>query len=154
MRALHGAHPNGRLDRLAAGRPALFVYGTLTFPDVRRGLLGRLPESAAAAGTGWRVAALHGRTYPGLVAGERTVDGLVLLDLRPDEWRVIDAFEDDTYDLRPIVLDGGGPAWTYVWDDPGAVAPDDWERGLFASRHLTEFASRCAVWRSELSDRR
>lgn len=141
----------GRLGRLSDDRTALFVYGTLTFPDVQRGLLGRVPQSAARTATGWRAAALRDRTYPGLVAGEGTVDGLVLLDLRPDEWQVIDAFEDDSYELEAVRFDDGNHARAYVWSEPDAVLPDDWDRRLFASRHLPDFARRCAAWRDELA---
>jgi gamma-glutamylcyclotransferase (GGCT)/AIG2-like uncharacterized protein YtfP len=140
-----------RLDRLSGDGDTLFVYGTLVFPDVRRALLGRDPTATARTATGWRVAALRDRTYPGLVAGQRSVDGLVLPDLRPDEWQVIDAFEDDTYRLEPVRLAGGASAWVYVWDDPGAVLPDDWDQARFAACHLAEFARRIAAWRDQLT---
>ena len=50
---------------------ALFVYGTLMFPEVLEVLLGRTPEMAPAALDGWRAAALADRVYPGLVAATR-----------------------------------------------------------------------------------
>jgi gamma-glutamylcyclotransferase (GGCT)/AIG2-like uncharacterized protein YtfP len=83
--------------RLIAQRGLLFVYGTLQFPDVLRVLLGRVPPAQPATATGWRAAALAGRSYPGLVAGTGTgtgtVSGLVLAGLASAEVQTLDAFE-------------------------------------------------------------
>ncbi len=143
--------PSGRLARLSADRAALFVYGTLLFPDVQRALLGRVPRSTSTTASGWRVAALRGRSYPGLVPGNSAVTGLVLLDLNPDDWRIVDAFEDDIYDLQRIRLDDGNAAWTYACADHDVVLPDNWDIPQFASRELPAYARRCAGWRNELA---
>src|ERR1700722_17971188 len=90
--------------RLPGDQAALFVYGTLTFPEVARVLLGRTPGSIAVSIAGWRVAALPGSVYPTLVTAEAIAHGRLIADLTVHEWRIIDAFEDDNYDLRRLTL--------------------------------------------------
>ncbi|MGW0249487.1 gamma-glutamylcyclotransferase family protein [Nocardia goodfellowii] len=134
-----------RLDRLRGEGDTLFVYGTLQFPEVLTVLLGRCPELVPAELPGWRVAALPGRVYPGLVREPGALArGMLLCGLEPAEWLVLDSFEDDEYDLRPVVLDGRA-AWTYVWT--AAASPDHWYAAAFAATHLADFLPHCAQWR-------
>lgn len=66
--------PARRSDRLAGvnvGQDRLFTYGTLLFPEVLTALLGRVANRPEADCSGWRVAALAERVYPGLVAAQR-----------------------------------------------------------------------------------
>ncbi|MDT0307654.1 gamma-glutamylcyclotransferase family protein [Streptomyces sp. DSM 44917] len=133
-------------DRLAAVAPesdALFVYGTLQFPEVLQALLGRVPSRAPASADGWRAASLAGRVYPGLVPSTLTARGLLLTDLTADEWRRLDDFEDDLYDLRQLPLNDGRHGWTYTWSGPD-VLPATWQADEFAALHLTSYAARCA----------
>ncbi|MGV9818529.1 gamma-glutamylcyclotransferase family protein [Nocardia xishanensis] len=167
-------HPSGRLARVSAAEHALFVYGTLQFPEVLRELLGRCPDLAPAELAGWRAAALPGRVYPGLVQdGRATVRGVLLSGLTAGEWAVLDAFEDDEYDLRAVVFDGEpvgaggsgslrarpgnsggtvcvppGVVWTYVWTADAMSV--EWRAEAFAAEHLSAFAVRCAGWRRTL----
>jgi gamma-glutamylcyclotransferase (GGCT)/AIG2-like uncharacterized protein YtfP len=127
----------------------LFVYGTLQFPEVLVELIGRCPELVRADIAGWRVAALPGRVYPGLVpAADGVARGVVLSGLSAGEWAILDAFEDDEYDLRPVQLATAAPAWTYVWTS--VVATDDWYPARFAADHLGPFVARCTEWRRGL----
>ncbi|NJQ15541.1 gamma-glutamylcyclotransferase [Streptomyces bohaiensis] len=130
--------------RLAEGPRSLFVYGTLQFESVLIGLLGRLPDRTAAAAPGWRAASLEGRAYPGLVlAPGVTAEGFVLTDLGPREWLVIDAFEDDEYDLGRIILASGEETWSYLWRGE-ELRGDDWDAETFRQEHLGVYAARCA----------
>jgi gamma-glutamylcyclotransferase (GGCT)/AIG2-like uncharacterized protein YtfP len=136
-------------DAAPGGRGSLFVYGSLMFPEVLLALLGRAPDSTAASAAGWRVAALRGRSYPGLVPGPGTASGRLLTGLSPGEWRTLDAFEDDRYELRELSLTDGGRSSAYVWTDERQVSPSDWSPERFATRQLAAFASSCAAWRSD-----
>ncbi|HEY8546881.1 MAG TPA: gamma-glutamylcyclotransferase family protein [Acidimicrobiales bacterium] len=130
----------------------LFVYGTLLFPRVLAGVLGRVPDRAPASVTGWRAAALPGRPYPGLVpAPGRRARGQVLSGLTAGEWRRLDAFEGDAYDRRRLPLDGGGEAWAYVWLDEDDVSDDDWDPTRFAAEHLVDTTRGGAEWRDDLT---
>ncbi|MFI9404397.1 gamma-glutamylcyclotransferase family protein [Nocardia sp. NPDC052316] len=139
--------PAGRLAQHAGQRHALFVYGTLQFPEILEVLIGRVPQRQPATAPGWRVATLTDRLYPGLVpAPNGLAHGTILSGLTPAEWEILDAFEDDEYDLRPIQLaDSTHPIWTYVWTS--AVAQDDWRSQDFATTYLTQFTVHCAEWR-------
>ena len=140
---------SGRLARLSEAPAALFVYGSLLFPDVRAALFQRQPLAAAATGDGWRVAKLKDRNYPGLVTADRSVEGLLLTDLSAAEWRMLDAFEDELYDLQELTLADGQHGWAYVCDQGTDVEPTDWDAQLFASRHLARYVIRCASWRED-----
>ncbi|MCM2393632.1 gamma-glutamylcyclotransferase family protein [Streptomyces albipurpureus] len=133
-------HPN----RLAPSPTTLFTYGTLQANDVLTALLGRIPARIPALAPGWRAAALESRVYPGLVpAPNATASGLLLTDLTPTEWRILDLFEDDRYDLREITLASGKTGWAYTWPG-GEVRAEDWNLHHFTTQHLTTYAARCA----------
>ncbi|WP_084522446.1 gamma-glutamylcyclotransferase family protein [Nocardia inohanensis] len=138
--------------RLPHAQDALFVYGTLQFPKVLVELLGRAPDLTPAVLPGRRAAALPGRAYPGLVsASSGSTAGFLLTGLTAGEWRVLDAFEDDEYDLIPVSVHAGDRevyAWTYSWI--AEVLPEDWSAVAFAADHLPRYAEKCAAWRRDL----
>jgi len=127
----------------------LFVYGTLLFPEVLGALLDRVPPRVPATACGWRVAALPGRVYPGLVPDRRRVaGGMVLSGLTRAECRLLDDYEDtdgQDYQLREIALAGGRSCPAYVWRT--AVLPHDWDPRGFAAEHLADYVRQCARWR-------
>src|SRR5262249_32952449 len=127
----------GGTDRLPVDPQALFVYGTLLFPEVLRALLGRVPNRTAAAAAGWRVAALAGRRSPALAPGDGRGRGTLITGLTPDEWRILNAFEDALYELRRLTLTDARHGWAYVWpDDRGEALTEDWDAERFATEHL------------------
>ncbi|MFJ5045596.1 gamma-glutamylcyclotransferase family protein [Streptomyces sp. NPDC088719] len=134
----------GRGDRLGPDAAALFAYGTLEFDGVLEARVGRVPQRVSASAPGWRAAALGGRVYPGLVAAPGSVvAGVPFTDLSRREWTILDAFEDDRYDLREVTLTSGERGLAYVWPD-GEVLEGDWDAEQFRARHLGEYAARCA----------
>ncbi|GLY74399.1 gamma-glutamylcyclotransferase family protein [Actinoallomurus iriomotensis] len=140
--------PNsGQRDRLSVAPEALFVYGSLQFPDVLFALIDRVPDHEPAAAKGWRVATLPERVYPGLVSGEATARGFLLTGLAPEEWRVLDAFEDPVYELTRIDLIDGRHGWAYACNPDAEVGADDWSAEEFETRHLPAYVERCAAWR-------
>ncbi len=133
--------PQRRLPQEAA---ALFAYGTLRFDAVLEALIDRIPQGETTSAPGWRAASLEGRVYPGLVASpDAAAPGLLLTDLSEREWAILDAFEDDRYDLREVRLTSGGRGLAYVWPD-GEVRSEDWDAEQFKARHLQDYAARCA----------
>jgi gamma-glutamyl AIG2-like cyclotransferase len=127
----------------------LFVYGTLRFPDVVEGLLGRRVPAQAATAPGWRAAPLRGRVYPGLVAAVDggQADGFVLAGLAERDWMVFDDFEGPPYLLSQIGLGDGRLALTYVWRDQTQVCDGVWDPARFAVQHLASYAHRARAWR-------
>jgi gamma-glutamylcyclotransferase (GGCT)/AIG2-like uncharacterized protein YtfP len=87
--------------------------------------------------------------YPGLVAAQGCVTGLLLTGLTDDEWHIIDTFEDDAYDLRQLTLTDGRAASTYVCTDAAEASPEDWDPKQFETQHLSGYVQRCLTWRSE-----
>ncbi|MGL5827345.1 MAG: gamma-glutamylcyclotransferase family protein [Nocardioides sp.] len=129
----------------------LFVYGSLLFPEVMEVLIGRNPARTAATVEGWRVVALAGEVYPGLVdSPDSTAGGELIHDLTEWEWRILDAFENDIYDLRPIgSRAGGSAAWAYVLAVP-PTDPRDWDSQGFMDNDLAAYLQSCARWRDQL----
>jgi hypothetical protein len=136
-----------------------FVYGTLTFPEVLRVVFGRLPTCTEVVADGWRVAPLLGRAFPTLVPDSTTyAPGLLITDLTPAEWRIVDAYEAPTYDLVRIELDHERHGWSYVHPRrPGTPLPADWEplprqwnRSEFKRAHLAHYLEQCTAWRDRL----
>lgn len=127
---------------------SLFTYGTLLFPEVLRALIGRVPQSQAASVTGWRVAALKNRTYPGLVAApDGIAHGRLLTGLSGHEWRLLDNFEDRKYEVRKMKLSGGQNSLAYVWVDDAETCSNAWDLQAFALTHLGSYVERCAARR-------
>ncbi|WP_331753015.1 gamma-glutamylcyclotransferase (plasmid) [Streptomyces sp. NBC_00637] len=141
-----------RRDRLAQSPDVLFCYGTLQFDAVLEALLGRVPAHSPASAPGWRAAALEGRVYPGLVphAAGGAAAGMLLIDLSNEEWGILDAFEDDRYELREVTLSTGERGWAYIWPD-GEVRPENWDPTGFAAKHLQAYAARCARISADLA---
>jgi len=127
----------------------LFAYGTLQFADVLMALIDRVPQTEAASVTGWRAAALAGRSYPGLVARPSAAAGLIIAGLSDQEIQLIDDFESGPYALMALRLDDGRIAWAYVWTDPAAVLPADWSKQQFADARLAGFVTQCRRWRTD-----
>jgi gamma-glutamylcyclotransferase (GGCT)/AIG2-like uncharacterized protein YtfP len=148
------SRPSGPQDRLSVDPDALFVYGTLLFPDVLQALLGRRPDSRPATATGWRVATLPSRVYPGLVSGSGSVNGRLITDLTRAEWRILDTFEDDTYELRQITLLDGPDAWAYVYTSDDGQWLRSWDAERFLSEHLSHYVETCIAWRIQYHDKR
>ncbi|MFF3157974.1 gamma-glutamylcyclotransferase family protein [Streptomyces sp. NPDC057910] len=135
---------SGRRDRLSQDAALPFAYGTLQFDAVLEALIGRIPQRVSARASGWRAASLGGRVYPGLVAAPGSAaPGVLLTDLSRRERVILDAFEDDRYDLREVPLASGGHGLAYVWPD-GEVCDEDWDAEQFRALHLEEYAARCA----------
>lgn len=133
----------GRLNWPAGEDDSLFAYGTLQFPEVLIELLGRCPRFVPAALPGWRAAVLPGLVYPGLVpAPGVSAPGVVLTGLTAAEWRILDAYEDEQYDLRSVRLDRSRSVWTYAWR--AEVGAQTWRPELFAATYLTDFVTRLA----------
>lgn len=124
----------------------LFTYGTLLFPEVLEVLLGRVPDRSPAVAPGWRVAALPGRVYPGLVPGVgHHAQGQVIRGLDPAETAVLRAYEGEDYLLTGIVLADGSSCPAYVWRR--AVLAADWTTDRLTAGQLDDFLRRCRRWR-------
>ncbi len=82
-----------------------------------------------------------------LIAADESAEGLLITDLTRDDWHVIDAFEDDRYDLHQLQLADERYAWAYVYSATLAAPAGLWDSQHFTERHLTEYVRRCIAWR-------
>ncbi|SDC27352.1 gamma-glutamylcyclotransferase family protein [Actinokineospora iranica] len=139
--------PSGRLGQLSEDQEPLFVYGSLRFPEVLLALLDRVPANAPAQAQGWRVAALADYVYPALVPAPGTANGILLLGLTTQEWHVLDAFENEIYQLHCLSLDNNRSGWAYVCHSFVGVLPQDWDAKHFAEHELDSYVERCRIWR-------
>lgn len=121
----------------------LFAYGTLQIDEVLATLLGRIPMKTTARLHDWRAVRLTGRPYPGLVQATGYADGHLLTGLSPDEWILLDRFEDPGYEIRPVEV-GCTTAWAYVWS--GDHLDTEWDLIEFRRNELTAYLQRCAAW--------
>ncbi len=113
---------------------SLFVYGTLSDPDLLAAVIGRRVDRRhllAAVAPGFRAVHYPQRVYPALVrAPGGRATGLLVLNLTPFERDVLDAFEGAEYrrGIVPVIFDdelheadaylpvvavaADGPAWS------------------------------------------
>jgi len=122
----------------------LFVYGTLTFPEIVQALTGKHFRSEAAVLEGYSVRKLADWPYPGLVpsAGEVT-HGLVLYDVDEASFQIIEAWEANGYQPEQVTVAVGDKpveASTYRW--LREVEPEIWDRGFFKERFLKDYVDR------------
>ena len=106
---------------------------------------------SAARVAGWRAVQLPDRPYPALVPSRdarEEVDGLLIERLEPTEWRVLDDFEDDVYELSSLPLMDGRVGWAYVCLDHADVRAEPWDFEAFAENDLTDYLERCREWRA------
>lgn len=116
----------------------LFVYGTLRYPEVLRVLLGRVPLLSPAVVKGWRVRALPGVVYPGLVHDpSATAEGFLMSGLTGRERHVIDVYEGGLYETVALTLEDGRKADAYVW--PGPTEAFDWDPERFEADELAAY---------------
>jgi gamma-glutamylcyclotransferase (GGCT)/AIG2-like uncharacterized protein YtfP len=141
----------------AAGRDALFFYGTLADADVLAYVLGRpvdLGALAPARLAGFRRVRAAGASYPVLVAdAEGSVDGVVLTrTIRRDIVR-INHFESGEYaaELREVTLAAGGirRAWLYAALPGLAASGEPWDLEAWRRGDKAAFFAACDGWMAD-----
>ena len=154
---------------MAPSRPAsrpLFVYGTLMAPEVLTVLLERMPPLCPARLCGHSRYSLPGRVYPGVYGGrgsEVAVPGQLLADLTEAEAWVLDMFEGDEYEKRPVEVEMEvveAPSSTVLAEayvlaappPPGAVE-DGWGYAAFRRNHLGAYVDMCGRFRAHIERR-
>jgi hypothetical protein len=77
---------------------------------------------------------------------------MLITGLTSEEWRILDAFEDDVYELRRLALTDDRHGWAYVCQDDRETLADDWDAKRFAAEHLASYIEACAAWRRRYDD--
>ncbi len=74
-------------------------------------------------------------------------EGLLLEGIQAEEWRLLDDFEDDVYDLAPLTLVDGRIGWAYVCVSHEDASTESWDGEAFSRRHLAAYLENCRAWR-------
>ena len=94
----------------------LFVYGTLTNPEIQQRVFGRVAQVVPDVLKGYSKSGIEvdGEKYPLIIPNEgEKIEGSVI-DVTNSELRSIDEYETDAYERIKVVLESGMPAWCYV----------------------------------------
>ncbi len=127
---------------------ALFVYGTLQFPEVQEALLGRSLKMFPATLAGYRPVHIKyatGQTeYPVLQSDLRAeTAGQVLWNVNPQELLLLHFYEGNAYELLPVLVAVNGErlaARAYLARDPENLAyGEPWQMETFKQLHLQRY---------------
>lgn len=108
----------------------LFAYGTLMYPLVICGVIGRVPKNRPGSVRGYRRLGVAGQSFPGLVSGgDEIIEGLLYEGLNEEEWRLLTAYEDSLYVLEKITLEDGTAALVYLVAEENhhLLTKDSWQ---------------------------
>ena len=136
----------------SAASRTLFVYGTLTAPEVMKALVGRLPPFRSARLDGFTRHPVVGFVFPGIIpvkdetATPRPVQGLLYTDLTVDELEILDWFEDVEYTRSVVQVKDDETnelcdTQVYVWINPleELDLTQDWDYDQFRTQHLSNY---------------
>lgn len=133
----------------------VFVYGSLMSSEVLKALLGRIPLSREGVLYGYNRRFLQDRCYPAIYADAHSaVSGKILSDLTPAECKLLDAFEDDCYELKEveIVLDKSGTEKAFAYTLPpknkNQLTDRDWSFEHFLEHNLSDYLAGIARFKS------
>ena len=127
----------------------LFAYGTLVLPAIYQRVTGFSRIGIPVRVTGYARYALKGLSYPGLVPEPGgSASGVLYQDLESEEWRRLDAFEDDFYVRERVAVadDRGRELIAQVYlirpDRLDLVDSKPWSLDAFVADSLTPFLAR------------
>ena len=94
----------------------LFIYGTLTKPEIQKGIFGRVVNGTSDALYGYEKSKIEidGGTYPIIIPNKNgKVPGLVI-EISDDELKRTDEYETEAYQRINVILESGISAWVYI----------------------------------------
>jgi gamma-glutamylcyclotransferase (GGCT)/AIG2-like uncharacterized protein YtfP len=144
----------------AAGRQALFFFGTLTDLDVLAYVLQRpldLDDLAPARLAGFRRVWASGVSYPILVADPQgSVEGRLLRRATRRDIARINHFESGEYraELHSVMTGDAvaRPAWLYRGLDHLAAMDEPWSLAAWQAAHKPGFFAACDGWMADCPD--
>lgn len=132
---------------------ALFVYGTLQFPEVMEAVTGLVLPWVKAEAPGFAQFRFTDRIYPGLVAREGALThGRVYTNLSHQTWELLDRFEDPIYrrDQLEVYRSDGSKMTSHAYIVPLAqqhlLSSELWQMDWFSDVHLDGYVSRCRLF--------
>ena len=120
----------------------LFVYGTLTFPEIVQALTHNRYKARPAYIENYLVTSLEAKPYPGMIeVPGATAEDWLLYDLEAPAIKILDAWEGREYvkkRLSAITSRSETETFAYVWRD---VVHDyrPWDRDRFKRQYLDSY---------------
>ena len=142
---------------------SVFVYGTLTSPQVVRILLGRdIPAMIPARLDGHSRHPVINRVYPGMLKSSEKdhtkretsfVNGCILADVTPKEMKLLDWFEADEYERQIVhvqqLLDGS----VGTRKSDSTIADSDNKAANSATISPSFTSAAAYIWKPHLADK-
>ena len=124
----------------------LFCYGTLQYPEIMQQVSGTHYAGLPVVLENYACYTVRGEVFPGIIPepGAHT-RGIVYNGMGTAQLERLDAFENDFYARRRVVVSGADErplqAWAYVVrsEDRALLSDEHWDRGLFELLHLPAF---------------
>ncbi|MEN8259282.1 MAG: gamma-glutamylcyclotransferase family protein [Pseudomonadota bacterium] len=123
---------------------SLFTYGTLEFPEIMQAITGRLFRAVPGTLENHAAYLLRRRVYPGLRYDlNQTTVGTLYLDIDERSKKILDWFEDNCYQRRPVsvALHNGAMCRTEVY----LLAPTHRQLLTKTRWNPTRFREECLV---------
>ena len=126
----------------------VFVYGSLMYLPVWGQVVKGVYPCLNAVAQGYQRHAVPGETYPAMIENaDAQVQGLVWLNLRPDDVKRLDAFEGPEYERREIevLLNTSGDtmkAEAYIWLNPSVLTAELWSISRFEAEGMQAFLNK------------
>ncbi len=126
----------------------VFVYGSLMYLPVWGQVVKGVYPCMNAIAKGFQRHAVPGETYPAMVRNTQAqVQGLVWLNVRPEDNHNLDVFEGSEYAREQIdvVLNTTGEtvkADTYIWRHPDLLTDALWSVSQFEAEGMQSFLDR------------
>ena len=120
---------------------ALFVYGTLCFPEVIEKLTGKFFHSEPAVLKGFQRKKVRNADYPAIIKNEEAeVKGILFHDVDDHSIQIINFYEGEEYNsevLKINTTDGIVKAKVFVWNsDFNELEETDWNPNEFQKYSL------------------
>jgi len=122
----------------------VFVYGTLLFPEVVKGLTGYSFQTIEATLNGYHRCTVKNSDYPAIVKKPGSqVDGKILLNLDNRSYEILRFFEGDEYQCISVDVQTANSKYTacvFIWMGANEMLEKaDWNPELFKKNGLTDY---------------
>jgi gamma-glutamylcyclotransferase (GGCT)/AIG2-like uncharacterized protein YtfP len=127
----------------------LFLYGTLTHPDVFKALTGISPKYEKAVLPDFFRSGIKGKVYPGIIhQREASVEGKLVRDLDQRSIGLLDRFEGVNYCRSEVWVEVSGgleSAMAYVWAPElmHLTTGQEWDPSKFMEHDLNDYLVSC-----------
>ena len=125
----------------------VFTYGSLMYPRVWSRVVTQAYTQKIGVVQGFRRLQVNNQPYPGLIKGEGKVEGVVYLDISPQDLARLDHFEGELYRRDEVAVacrDGANlRAFVYIIrDEYQNILGDEWLPEEFERSGLAEFEAK------------